>query len=136
MNGRKNYGQAASAYRLAATAVPPLAKVVMLYDGVIVGLRRTICAIEQKHPEEAFGHLHQATTILRGLCHSLDFERGGGFAERMRDTYLHLILSALHSFGKPDALVRFDKLIVAINGLRDAWSEVHTQLGKADRPTS
>ena len=127
MKNKEGYSRATDAYRSAAITVSPLGKVVMLYDGVNVALRRTVFAIEQKRPEEAFQHLHQATVILRGLCHSLDFESGGAFAERMRDTYMRLIFSALNAFGKPDALIRLNKLIVAIDGLRDAWSEIRVR---------
>lgn len=136
MNGNANYSRATSAYRSAAVAVSPLSAVVMLYDGVIVGLRRTVVAVERKCPEDAFNNLHNATTILRGLCHNLDFERGGKFAERMRDTYISLIMSALNSLGKPDAVARFNKLIDAITTLRDAWAELRVRQAEADRTKS
>jgi flagellar protein FliS len=133
MNSNANYSRATNAYRSAAVAVSPLGKVVMLYDGVIVGLRRTIAAVERKCPEDAFNNLHDATTILRGLCHNLDFEHGGKFAERMRDTYISLIMAALNSLGKPDAVARYNKLIGAVSELRDAWAELRMRQIEADR---
>ena len=136
MYGNANFSRATNAYRTAAVAVSPLGKVVMLYDGVIVGLRRTIAAIERKCPEDAFNNLHDATTILRGLCHSLNFERGGQFAERMRDTYISLIMSALNSLGKPDAVARLNKLIDAVTQLRDSWAELRVRQVEAERAKS
>lgn len=136
MNHHANFGQAANAYRSVATAVSPLAKVVMLYDGVILGLRRAVAAVEKKCPEEAYNNLNHATIILRGLCHNLDFERGGKFAERMQETYIRLIMSALHAFGKPDAVARLNKLIDAIGELRDAWSELRVRQVEAERTKS
>lgn len=136
MYGNANYSRATNAYRSAAVAVSPLGKVVMLYDGVIVGLRRAVAAIERKCPEDAFNNLHDATTILRGLCHSLNFERGGQFAERMRDTYISLIMSALNSLGKPDAVTRLSKLIDAVTQLRDAWAELRVRHVEAERAKS
>jgi flagellar protein FliS len=130
------YANATSAYRAAATSVSPLGKVVMLYDGVILGLRKTISALEAKRPEEAFNHLNEATVILRGLCHSLDFERGGKLAERLKDTYIRLIMCALNAFGKRDAIARFNKLIGAITGMREAWSELRTRQAVEDRSKS
>ncbi len=108
----------------------------MLYDGAIMALRRSVSAIEKKCPEEAYNNLNEATVILRGLCHNLDFERGGKFAERMKETYIRLIMSALHAFGKPDAVARLNKLIDAIGGLRDAWSELRVRQGEAERTKS
>lgn len=131
MTNQTTYSQAANVYRKTAVTVSPLAGVVMLYDGVIAELTRTIAALEQARLDRAFGHLETATTILRGLCHNLDFEKGGALAERLRDTYVRLILSALNSLGKPDAISRYQKLIIAITGLRDAWAEVRVQQTKA-----
>ena len=136
MNHSAHYRHATSAYRSAATAVSPLASVVMLYDGVIMALRRTIFAMERKCPEEAYNNLNEATVILRGLCHNLDFERGGKFAERMQETYMRLIMSSLHAFGKPDAVARLNKLVDAVRGLRDAWSELRIQLAKDEQAKS
>ena len=133
MSTNSNYSRATNAYRSAATAVSPLGQIVMLYDGAIMGLRRTIAAVERKCPEDAFNNLQHATTILRGLCHNLDFERGGKFAERMRDTYISLIMAALNSLGKPDAIARFNKLIAAISTLREAWAELRVRQSEADR---
>lgn len=124
------YQQATSAYRTAAVTTSPLAVIVMLYDAALVSLARSKADVEQKRLDQAFGHLQRATTILRGLCHSLDFEQGGAVAERLRDTYLALILSALHAFNRPDAASQLQKLIVAITGLRDAWIDVRAQLSK------
>ncbi len=131
MTQHANYSQVANSYRSVAVTTSPLAGIVMLYDGVIVELTRTIAAIQQKKLDQAVGHLEKATTILRGLCHNLDFARGGAFAERMRDTYVRLIMSALHSFGKPDVVTRLTKLIKAVTELRDAWADVRVQQAKA-----
>lgn len=136
MKNQASYANATTAYRTAATAVSPLGKVVMLYDGVILRLRKTISAVERKCPEEAFNHLNEATVILRGLCYCLDFERGGKVADQLRDTYIRLIMSALNAFGKRDAVARFHKLIDAIGGLREAWSELRARQAAEDRTKS
>jgi len=107
MNQHMKHSHASNAYRSAAVATSPLSAVVMLYDAAINGLKRTMASLEEKRFEDAFKNLERATTILRALCHNLDFEKGGAFAERMRDTYVTLIMSALHAYGKPDAAARF-----------------------------
>lgn len=130
MSQHTTYSQAAKLYRNTATAVSPLTGVVMLYDGVIAELSRTISALDRRRLDEAFGHVETATAILRGLCHNLDFERGGALAERMRDTYVRLILATLNSLGKRDAVARLTKLIAAVTNLRDAWAAVRVWQAK------
>jgi len=131
MAQQATHSMVASIYRTTAATTSPLAGVVMLYDRVIQELSRTVAALEHKRLDQAFGHLEAATMILRGLCHNLNFDKGGAVAEHMRDTYVRLILSALHSLGKPDAIARFNKLIVAVTDLRDAWADVRVQQAKA-----
>lgn len=126
------FSMAASIYRTTAATTSPLAGIVMLYDRVIAELGHTIIALEGRRLDQAFGHLETATTILRGLCHNLDFDKGGALAERMRETYMRLILAALHSLGKPDAVARFNRLIAVITDLRNAWADVRVQQAKAD----
>jgi flagellar secretion chaperone FliS len=133
VKNQTGYANATTAYRAAATAASPLGKVVMLYDGVILRLRKTVSAVERKCPEEAFNHLNEATVILRGLCHCLDFDRGGKVAEQLQNTYIRLIMSALNAYGKRDAVVRFNKLIHAIGGMRGAWAEVRTRQALEER---
>lgn len=130
MSQNFQHGLAHNAYRSAAITTSPLAAIVMLYDTAIARLGRTVTLIEGKQFEEAFINLERAVAILRGLCHNLDFEKGGAFAERMRDTYLALIMSALGAFRKPDAPARFKRLIEALTGLRDAWADVRVQMAQ------
>lgn len=124
------YGRASTAYRSAAAMTSPLGAIVMLYDAAIIGLAQTAASLNEKHFEDAFNSLERATTILRALCHNLDFEKGGAFSERMRDTYMSLIMAALHSFGKPDSVARLNRLIAALTGLRDAWADVRHQMAR------
>jgi flagellar protein FliS len=119
-----NAYQGAQAYRTAAAAVPPLKGVVMLLDGAILSLKRTIEAYEAKRFEESHNHLVRATAILRGLSHHLNFDKGGPLAQRLYKTYSSLILASLRSFGRPDHAQRYRRLIASLTELRDAWKYV------------
>lgn len=123
----------AQAYRNAAVAVPPLTAVVMLFDGAILFLQRTVEAAENKRFEESHGHLVRATTILRGLSHHLNFEKGGALAERLYRTYNSLIMASLAAFGRPDASERYRRLIASLTELRDAWKSVAATVASARR---
>ncbi|ABD86438.1 flagellar protein FliS [Rhodopseudomonas palustris BisB18] len=125
--------QAAQAYRSAAIAVPPLQAVVMLYDGAIMSLRRSISAAEQRRFEDSHAAMIRATAILRGLSHHLDFDRGGAVAERLHRTYNALIMACLRSYGRPDAAARFARIIASLSELRDAWKFVASTTARPAR---
>jgi flagellar protein FliS len=122
------------AYRGASTTVAPLTAVVMLLDGAILYLKKTIEAAEAKRFEESHAHLVRATSILRGLSHHLNFEKGGPLAERLYRTYSSIIMSSLLSYGRPDATRRYRKLIGSLTELREAWKSVATN--PAARPAA
>lgn len=113
--------QAAQAYRQTATTVPPLRAVVMLIDGAITFLQKSVSAAEQKKFEESHDLMIRATAILRGLSHHLNFERGGDVAEGLHATYHALIMACLRSFGRPDAPECYRRIVLSLTELRDAW---------------
>jgi flagellar protein FliS len=119
-----NAYQVNQAYRSASVAVPPLKAMVMLHEGAISFLQRSLAAAEAKRFEESHGYMIRATAILRGLSHNLDFARGGAVAERLYTTYQSLIMACLRSFGRPDAQASFNRIINGIAELRDAWKFV------------
>lgn len=119
--------QANQAYRGASIALPPLSGIVMLLDGAIINLKKTVQAAQARRMEESHSHLVRSTAILRGLSLHLSFELGGPLAERLFKTYNLLILACLASFGRPDASERYERLITSIVELRDAWAAVAAQ---------
>lgn len=119
-----NAYQVNQAYRSAAVAVPPLKAMVMLHEGAMSFLQRSLAAAEAKRFEESHGYMIRATAILRGLSHNLDFARGGAVAERLYTTYQSLIMACLRAFGRPDAQASFNRIINGIAELRDAWKYV------------
>ena len=92
------------AYRGASTTVAPLTAVVMLLDGAILYLKKTIEAAEAKRFEESHAHLVRATSILRGLSHHLNFEKGGPLADTVvQDLQLHHHGQFDQPSGSPDS---------------------------------
>jgi flagellar protein FliS len=119
-----NTNRATSAYRQAATLVPPMTAVVLLYDRAIVLLKRAVQAAQAGQSEESYGCVSKASAILRGLSHVLDFDRGGAVAEMLLTTYTRNILALHGSFGKPDMAQRYVKIIAGLSDLRDSWAAV------------
>ena len=135
MSANYNAYRAAQAYRGISVTVSPLKAVVMLLDGAILFLKKTIEAAEAKRIEESHNHLIRTTAILRGLSHHLNAEKGGVVADRLFKTYNSLILVCLRSFGQPDAALRYRRIILSLTELRDAWSSVLSDSGnRTSRP--
>mgnify|MGYP001796615324 CR=1 FL=1 len=130
MQNQSNF-QAAQAYRSASVAVPPLQAVIMLIDGAINFLHKSIKAAEEKKFEESHSHMIRATAILRGLSHNLNFDKCGAIAERLHTTYHALIMACLRSYGRPDSAPAYRRIIASLAAIRDAWIFVALQPAKA-----
>lgn len=131
MQHQSNF-QAAQAYRNAPVAVPPLRAVIMLIDGAIMFLQKSVAATKQKKFEESHGHMIRATAILRGLSHNLNFDKGGDVAENLHKTYNKLIMACLRSFGQSNSAECYGRIIASLTELRDAWISV---AANASKPT-
>ena len=127
---------AASAYRQAAAAVHPKVAVVKLYDATLLALSQSIIAKDNKQHEESFIKVLRAATILRGLDHTLDYERGGAIAERLHRVYLSYILTLHLSFGKKDASARYRKLYISLAALRNSWASIAGMEESSVKPPS
>jgi flagellar protein FliS len=122
--------RAHQAYRGAAVAVPPLRAVVLLCNGAITCLQRSLEAQLAGRYEEGHGHMLKATAILRGLSHHLDCTRGGAVADRLYATYNALIMACLRSFGRPQLAQNYRRIIASVTELRDAWEHVAAEVAR------
>ncbi|WP_320109692.1 flagellar export chaperone FliS [Rhodopseudomonas sp. P2A-2r] len=122
---------AAQAYRSASTAVSPLRAVIMMIDGAIGFLNKSIKAGEDGQFEDSHNHMIRATAILRGLSHNLNFEKGGEVAEGLHTTYHALIMACLRSYGRPNSAHAYRRIIASLKEMRDAWIFVALQPAKA-----
>lgn len=121
---QQDHFQATQAYRSAAVAVPPLRAVIMMVDGAIKFLQKSITASEDRQFEESHNHMIRATAILRGLSHNLNFDKGGDVADGLHTTYHTLIMACLRSFGRPNSAECYRRIIASLTDLRDAWISV------------
>src|SRR5262245_7893316 len=128
--------RANQAYRGAAVAVPPLRAVVMLLNGAITFLQKSLEAQEARRFEEAHENMVRATAILRGLSHHLDSNRGGAVAERLFATYKALIMACLRAYGRPQMRRNYLRIISSLAELRDAWSHVNVEQAKSAKTDS
>jgi flagellar secretion chaperone FliS len=123
--------RANQAYRGSAVSVPPLKGVIMLLNGAITSLQKSLLAQETRRFEEGYQDLTRATAILRGLSHHLDFVRGGALADELFKTYNSLILACLRSYGQPQAEQHYRRIIASLVELREAWEFVEGTAARA-----
>jgi len=123
--------RANQAYRGAAVTVPPLRAVIMLLNGAITFLQKSLQDQQAKRFEEGFEHLTRATAILRGLSHHLDSTRGSAVADELYQAYNLLILACLRSYGRPQAPENFRRIIASLVELREAWEFVDAAAAKS-----
>jgi len=125
--------RANQAYRGAAVAVPPLRAVVMLRNGAVTFVEKSLEAQEARRFEEAHENMMRATAILRGLSHHLDSNRGGAVVERLFRTYNALIMACLRAYGRPHMRRNYLRIISSLAELRDAWSSVDAHQARSGR---
>ncbi|MGJ4906012.1 flagellar export chaperone FliS [Bradyrhizobium sp. HKCCYLS2058] len=115
---------ASQAYRGTAVAVPPLRAVIMLLNGAVTCLQKSVQAQEVRRFEEGHAHLTRATAILRGLSLHLNSTRGGPVADQLFGTYNALIVAALRAYGRPHMRENFQRITESLLELRQAWEAV------------
>lgn len=125
------HSQALAAYRMVAAQVHPLVAVVKLYDEAIRQLRLAILATQDRRHEESHACITKSSTILRGLCHNLRFDKGEEVAQQLLKAYTYNIMAIHTAYGRRDAPARYEKIIWHLTGLRNAWAEIAGMTAKA-----
>jgi flagellar protein FliS len=119
-----SYGKQAARYRetevLTAT---PGQLVVLLYDHLLVSLRRARAAMEAHDDEVRSENLEKSRDVLTELLVTLDGERGGEVAANLGALYSFL-LGELVQVGVRSDVQRLDRVTHMIGELRDAFAQL------------
>ncbi|MFM1942527.1 MAG: hypothetical protein RI897_1509 [Verrucomicrobiota bacterium] len=122
-----------SRYRQVATqTASPGQLVLMLYDGALGFLERSLQGFEMEDPgemNEAIGNnILKAQAILEELDRSLDMSVEGGFSETMRGLYGYMDRKLFESnMRKEPEGIR--EVVERLTVIRDAWREMLQQEG-------
>jgi flagellar protein FliS len=125
-----------NSYRKISTlTAPPGQIVLMLYEGAIRSLERSLPGFSIKDPSEAnmtvHNNLQKAQDIIRELNYALNMEQGGECAITLRQLYEYfdrrLWESNLQKHPKG-----VEEVIVHISELRDAWAAMLSNQGAPD----
>jgi flagellar secretion chaperone FliS len=121
-----SYTRQATRYRetevLTAT---PGQLVVLLYDHLLLSLRRARTAMEARDSEAQGTSLEKARDVLTELLVTLDRERGGEVASNLAALYAFLLGELVEVGVRPD-VKRLDRITHMIGELRDAFAQVST----------
>ena len=119
-----SYTSASSAYRdIEVLSAPPGRLVVIVFDFLIVHLRRTSIAIEMGNVELRSESLAKAQAALAELMGNLDMERGGDVAKQLGALYAFFIASLI-DISRTSDRARLAKVSVQVTELRDAFAQI------------
>jgi flagellar secretion chaperone FliS len=115
------------AYRQTSiTTSSPMKLVLMLYDGALNFLERSIEAMNQKEMKNKTIALNRARDIIEELNNSLNTEIGGAMAVQLRRLYFFMNRHLFQANLKND-IQAVQEVIRLLSSLREAWQHVHDQ---------
>ena len=99
-----NVSHAVNAYKQTVTATAtPLDLVIMLYEGAIDSIDKSVTAINNKDIHTKIRYIDKSIKIIEELLYSLNLEIGGEIAYNLQDLYLHMMLQLTIANGLNDA---------------------------------
>ena len=119
-----SYATHAAQYQeVAVRSAAPGQLVVMVYDHLLLHLRRARLAVEQGNVELRVASFDRARAALGELLATLDHERGGEMARQLSGVYAFL-LGELAELGRQPAVARLDRVTRMAEELRDAFAAI------------
>jgi len=124
-----NLHHAAKSYKnsVYSTSTRQTKQVVMLYDGILKFLNKTLGAVVTKDIQEKYNNTDKATKIITGLHACLDPVNGGEVTVILDKFYTGINFRIMKLNFEKDVAVAKQKcegLIQEIQIMRDAWQEV------------
>jgi flagellar secretion chaperone FliS len=119
-----SYATHAAQYQeVAVRSASPAQLVVMVYDHLLLNLRRTRLATEQGNVELRLASLDRARTALGELLAGLDHERGGEIAGQLSGLYAFFIAELVEVGTRPN-VARLDRVIAMVADLRESFAAI------------
>lgn len=108
------------------TTSNPMKLVLMLYDGALTFLKKSIEDIEKKDIKNKTIAINKARDIIEELNNSLKTEIGGEFAHHLRRLYFFVNRHLFQANLKND-VQKIREVIQLLTSLREAWQEAYNQ---------
>ena len=117
-----SYANAAVTYReREVLTASPGKLVVIIFDHLLVNIRRAKIALETGKVEMRVEALGKARAAVMELLMSTDVERGGAIAQNLRSLYV-FVFNELMSIRQPTDAARLDRISGIALTLRDAFA--------------
>ncbi|HYD54048.1 MAG TPA: flagellar export chaperone FliS [Gemmatimonadaceae bacterium] len=107
-------------------AASPGQLVVMVYDHLLVSLRRARMAMERGDVGERVAQLDKVRNAISELLVTLDLEKGGAIAAQLSGLYT-FFLAELLDVGPRNDVERLDRIATMVEELRDAFAQIAHQ---------
>ena len=121
------YQSSAAAYKeMEVRSASPGQLVVIVYDHLLVSLRRARIAMEAGNIELRSTTLAKCRAAVEELLGGLDFAQGGGIAKNLGSLYAFLLTELVDLGMRPDPK-RLDRLTGIVAELRDAFAQAAAQ---------
>lgn len=118
------YASQAARYRNAELeSASPGQLVVMLFDKILLTLRRARLAVEARNIEDRVELLLKANEMITELRVSLDFEQGGAIAQNLEALYA-FSLRQLFEASRTGDVAKIDGVVRVMSELRDAFAQI------------
>lgn len=118
-----SYASNAARYRdVTILSASPEQLVVLLYEHLLVALRRARLAASTTHMEEQRKHLERASNIVAELLATLDMDRGGNVAVNLRSLYVFMLQQFI-DVGETADVARLDRLAGMASELHSAFAQ-------------
>ena len=122
-----SYGTRASTYlETQVLSASPGQLVVMLYDHLLLQLRRARIGIEKGDVAMRQAAFDKARAVIAELLGTLDYQRGGEIARQLSGIYAFL-LAELLDVGLQPQVERLDPLSAIVTDLREAFDTIARQ---------
>jgi flagellar secretion chaperone FliS len=119
-----SYASQAARYReMEVLSATPGQLVVMLYDHLLVSLRRARLALDGGNIEVRSAMLEKCQAVLNELLVTLDFEKGGAIAKQLSALYAFMIAELVDVGAKRD-VAKLERITGMVAELRDAFAQV------------
>ncbi|HEU4628459.1 MAG TPA: flagellar export chaperone FliS [Gemmatimonadaceae bacterium] len=119
-----SYASPAAQYQeIAVRSASPAQLVVMVYDHLLLQLRRARLAMEQGNVELRGTSLERARAALGELLVTLDHERGGEISRQLSGVYTFL-LAELVELGLRPSPARLDRVAAMVADLRESFAAI------------
>lgn len=107
----------------------PAQLVVMLFDHLLVSLRRARLAIEAGEVELRIALFDKARRVVGELLATLDRERGGEIAGNLAALY-GFLLGELLELGRAPDVSRLERVVEMVSELREAFARIAGEGGE------